>query len=520
MLGTTALSQGGAFASQSGTGDISSGFDSSNTWGAVGSGRYGTIGHGAGTGGGYGVGGGRGGMRGRVADVENREGYKDYGRNAWTEASKDHLSTFAADVDTASYTLARRKLVEGSLLEPAAVRVEEFVNYFKYTLPEPMNGTPFGVAMDVAQSPFDPTHDVMRVAVATKAKAQADRKPAHLVFLVDVSGSMRLEDRLPLARRSLRILTDNLGPSDTVAIVTYAGSSELVLPATSVAHKGEILAAIEKLRVGGSTAMASGIDLAYQQAMQGLVPGAVSRVIVCTDGDANVGAHSPEEILKIIAGRAKQGVTLSTIGFGVGNYQDEMMEQLADKGNGNNFYIDSISQAHRVFEQQLGSTLEVVAKDVKLQVDFDASLVARYRLVGYENRDIADADFRNDRVDAGEVGAGHQVTAIYELELTAKGGEAEKPLATLRVRYKQPDGDKASEVAFPMTTGLSRAFADAPADVRFAVAVAAFADVLRGNKDWKLKSVREIAAGAAGGDADRGGFVELVDKAIALTGRS
>jgi Ca-activated chloride channel family protein len=398
------------------------------------------------------------------------------------------------------------------------VRVEEFVNYFRYAFSQPAAGTPFAVVMDAAPSPLSPGRHIVRVGVATRPTSLGERKPAHLVFLVDVSGSMASPDKLDLARRSLRILTDNLKDGDTVALVTYAGDSRLVLPPTGLAHKAAILSAIEDLHAGGSTAMASGIDLAYQQAMQGLVPGAISRVIVCSDGDANVGSHTHDEILRIIAGRAKQGVTLSTIGFGMGNYKDELMEQLADKGNGNSFYIDSLSAAKKVFQEQLGSTLEVVAKDVKLQVDFDPAQVSRYRLVGYENRDVKDDDFRNDKVDAGEIGAGHQVTALYEVELTAKGKLANAPLGGVRIRHKQPRGEKATEAAFPMVGGAAASFANAPVDFRFAFAVAAFADVLRGGQDaehWSLAQIRDLAQRAAGDDADRKELVGLVEKAIA-----
>jgi len=445
------------------------------------------------------------------------DSFHDWGRNPWVDASKDHLSTFAADVDTASYTIARRKLNEGELPPAAAVRVEEFVNYFRYQFPAPASDNPFAVVMDAAPSPLSPGKHILRVGIATRARSIAERKPAHLVFLVDVSGSMSAPDRLDLAKRSLRILTNNLKDGDTVSLVTYAGSSRVVLPPTGMDKKGAILAAIEELRSGGSTAMGSGIDLAYQQAMLGLQPGAISRVIVCTDGDANVGSHTHDEILKIIAGRAKEGVTLSTIGFGMGNYKDELMEQLADKGNGNNFYIDSLSAAKKVFQDQLGSTLEVVAKDVKLQVDFDPSVVARYRLVGYENRDIRDDDFRNDKVDAGEVGAGHQVTALYEVELTDKGRLSNAPLGGVRIRHKQPRGEKATEAAFPMIGGPAASFANAPADFRFAFAVAAFADVLRNGQDaehWDLAKIRDYARAAAGDDDDRKELVALIDRAI------
>jgi Ca-activated chloride channel family protein len=456
-------------------------------------------------------------------DVATNEGYVAYGTNPWVEASKDALSTFAADVDTASYTLARRKLVEGSLPVKAGVRVEEFVNYFRYAFPPPAANTPFSVIMEAAPSPLSPGRHILRVGVATKAKTVQERKPANLVFLVDVSGSMSGPDRIELAKTSLRILTENLIEGDTVSLVTYAGSTRVVLEPTGMHHKDRIFAAIDDLQSGGSTAMASGIDLAYDQAMKGMRPNTISRVVVLSDGDANVGAHTHDEILKIIEGRAKQGVTLSTIGFGTGNYKDATMEQLADKGNGNNFYIDSLDAAKKVFHEQIGSTLEVVAKDAKFQVDFDPKLVSRYRLVGYENRDIADHDFRNDRVDAGEIGAGHQVTALYEIELTAAGKQANAPLGGVRIRHKAPDRDTATEAAFPMVGGAQASFANASADFRFAFAAAAFADVLRGGEDaehWSMAQIRDLARAAAGDDKDRREMVSLIEKAMQLTGRT
>ena len=456
------------------------------------------------------------------ADKPNTEQYEDPGRNPWTDTAKDRISTFAADVDTASYTLARRKLNEGGWPAAAGVRPEEFVNYFRYRFGKPNAGTPFAVVMDAAPSPFANDRAILRVGLATEAKAASERKPAHLVFLVDVSGSMSSPDRLGLAKESLKILTANLTEKDTVAIVTYAGDSRVVLKPTSAEHRNVIDAAIDELAAAGSTAMASGIDLAYAEAARGLSSDSFSRVIVLTDGDANVGAHTHAELLDIIAGRAKEGVTLSTIGFGVGNYKDAMLEQLADKGNGNHFYVDSLDAAKKVFAEQLGANLEVVAKDVKLQVEFDPALVARYRLVGYEDRDVRDRDFRNDRVDAGEVGAGHQVTALYELELTPQGKQVTAPLATLRVRHKQPTGpgsETATEAAFPMIGGVAKSFENSSEDLRFAFAVAAFADVLRGGTDaeaWSLAKIRDVARGAAGEDADRVEFVGLVEKAIEL----
>ncbi len=455
-----------------------------------------------------------------AADRTSGEDYHDWGKNPWVDAHKDHLSTFAADVDTASYTIMRRKLHDGQLPPEASVRVEEYVNYFRYAFPAPIAGSPFGVIMDAAPSPLAPDRYILRVGVGTKEKTLEERKPAHLVFLVDVSGSMSSPDKLPLAQQSLRILVANLKATDTVALVTYAGGTRVVLPPTGIDDKAKILAAIDELTAGGSTAMASGLDLAYEQAMAGLGPNVISRVLVLTDGDANVGPVGHDKILQIIASRAKAGVTLSTVGFGMGNYKDNDMEQLADKGNGNALYIDSLSAANKAFAQQLGSTLEVVAKDVKLQVDFDPSVVSSYRLVGYEDRDIKDEDFRNDKVDAGEVGAGHQVTAMYEVRLVPVIG-ANKPFGAVHIRHKAPDGDRATEAVFTMPAPAAATFAAASNDLRFAFAVAAYADVLRGAKDakpWSLETIEQIARDAAGDDPDRAEFVGLVETARKLRG--
>ncbi len=458
-----------------------------------------------------------------ATDTTTGEGYQDWGKNPWVDATKDHLSTFAADVDTASYSLARRKLLEGQLPVPAGVRVEEFVNYFRYAFPTPQSDSPFSVIMDAAPSPLAPGRHIVRVGVATKAKSAQERKPANLVFLVDVSGSMQSPDKLELAKKALTTLTMNLGEGDTVSLVTYAGSTRVVLQPTGAGEKSKIIAALNDLVASGSTGMASGIDLAYKQAMQGVRPGAISRVIVLSDGDANVGAHTHNEILKIIEGRAKEGVTLSTIGFGTGNYKDALMEQLADKGNGNSFYIDSMDEATKVFQTDLSATLEVVAKDAKFQVDFDPKMVARYRLVGYENRDIKDTDFRNDKVDAGEIGAGHQVTALYEVELTPEGKQTNAPLGGVRIRHKAPNGEKATEAAYPMSGGVAASFANSSSDFRFAFATAAFADVLRGGQDaehWSLADIRDMAKAAAGDNAERRELVSLIEKTMTLTGRT
>jgi Ca-activated chloride channel family protein len=321
-------------------------------------------------------------------------------------------------------------------------------------------------------------------------------------------------DKLPLAQASLRMLTSQLGARDTVALVTYAGQTRVVLEPTPAAQRAKIFEAIDSLTASGSTAMSSGLDLAYQLAAQTASPESISRVLVLSDGDANVGATGYDEMLAQVADQVKKGVTLSTVGFGEGNYQDATMERLADKGNGNYAYIDSISQAKRVFAEQLGGTLEVIAKDVKIQVDFDPRAVARYRLLGYENRVMDDRDFRNDKADAGEIGAGQSVTALYEVELV-QGAPREK-LATVHIRAKQPSGDVATEDAYPFAASMLRAgFEQASPDLRFAVGVAGFAEVLRKDPQaagWKLAQLEQIVRDATNGDADREELLALMQK--------
>ena len=471
---------------------------------------------GRGVGGGGVLGGvGIGGLRGAVEPPSSGEDYGHTGINAWTLTATDHLSTFAVDVDTASYTLARRKLLEHQLPPAASVRVEEWLNYFRYRYPQPEKGQALSVSMDAAPSPFSAGKHLLRVGVQGKTLDLAERKKAHLTFLVDVSGSMQGADRLPLARRALRMLVDQLHDGDTVALVTYAGNTRLVLPPTGMEHKALIHAAIEDLSAGGSTAMSSGIDLAYAQAVQQLDGDSISRVIVLSDGDANVGPMSHQDILRRIQGHVKEGVTLTTVGFGMGNYKAALMEQLADQGNGNHFYVDSLMAARRIFVEQLGGTLQVIAQDVKLQVDFDPAQVNAYRLVGYENRDIADRDFRNDRVDAGEIGAGHTVTALYEVDLKEGAGDA---LVTVRLRAKQPRGTTASEKAFVFAKHqLAPRFEDAPADLRFATAVMGAAEIFRRSPhaaEWNYDQVMRIAREATPPEnAERTEFLSLLEQA-------
>lgn len=441
-------------------------------------------------------------------------GFTDYGVNPNTKTAEDRFSTFAIDVDTASYTLARRSINDGYKPTPSGVRVEEFVNFFKYDYPSPDNGA-FGVHMEGAPSPFSTEKDtyVVRVGVQGKHVTLDERKPVHLVFLVDVSGSMNRPDKLGLAKESLALLTNNLRSEDTVAIATYASGVKKVLPPTSVSQRSKILASLDSLQAGGGTGMSNGMELAYEMAMQTHKSGHVSRVIVVSDGDANIGPMSHEEILSRIQHYVDEGITLSTIGFGMGNYKDTMMEQLANKGNGNNYYIDGMKEAKRIFQEQLEGTLQVIAKDVKIQVEFEPETVPEFRLIGYENRKLAHEDFRRDEVDAGEIGAGHTVTALYEIKLNRK---AAGKLATVRVRHKQPEGYKAEEQAFELySRDLRTRVGDASRDFQFAVAVAGFAEILRESpyaKNLSLALVEEIASPNVGNREDRKEFMALLKK--------
>ncbi|MFK7928091.1 MAG: von Willebrand factor type A domain-containing protein [Myxococcota bacterium] len=456
-----------------------------------------------------------------VVPESKTEDYTNYGINGFTLTQQDRMSTFAADVDTASYTITRRKLREGYLPPAAAVRVEEFVNYFPYEYAQPGEGHPFAVDVEAAPSPFNPQNHIVRIGVQGKKVHFDTRKPVNLTFLVDVSGSMQSQDKIGLLKDSLRMLTEELDDGDTVALVTYAGATKVVLAPTPISQRGRIISALNGLTAGGSTAMGAGINLAYEQAELGYRPGAVNRVIVASDGDANVGATSHTQLSAFIAAKAKKGVTLTTLGFGNGNYKDTMMERLANDGDGNYYYIDSLQESRRLFVDQLSSTLEVIAKDVKLQVEFNPDTVLAYRLIGYENRDIADKDFRNDAVDAGEIGAGHQVTALYEVALT---DDVSAGLGTVRVRNKAPGPDSpAVERRYDVPSSVIQGrFASASPQFRLQFAAAGFAEILRGSphmNEVSLRMVGDIARGAKrveyGEDTE---LIELIDRAARLRG--
>jgi Ca-activated chloride channel family protein len=463
---------------------------------------------------------------------KNRDRFNFYEPNAMTEADKDNLSTFGVDVDNASYTFSRRSLAEGRLPPEESVRLEEWVNYFKYDDPAPQSGA-FAVRFEAAPSPFAPGRHLLRIGLRAKDVPESERKAAHLVFLVDTSGSMQSPDRLPMALDSLRILVDHLSDRDTVALVTYAGEVRDVLSPTRADAVGklDIRRALDSLQAGGGTSMGDGMVRAYEYALSGVEAGAISRVIVLTDGDANIGRSQPAQVQESVKKYVDRGVTLSAVGFGVGNYHDAMLQTLADKGNGNCYYVDGLGEAKRIFGEQAGGTLEVVAKDVKVQVEFDRRLVRRWRLLGYEKRHLTAEQFRDDKVDAGDMGAGHQVTALYEVELAKVevGPEGFAPVraagfATVRLRAKDPDGEAAQEAEFKVRPeDVKAALVDGSDDLRFAAAVTLAADILRGNREVagkRLELAREIAAGATAGKPDREEFLVMLDQALKLGGNS
>ena len=410
--------------------------------------------------------------------------------NGFIHTEKDRLSTFAIDVDNGSYTLARSHIQRGASPSPSHVRVEEFVNFFDYNDKAPTGDTPFQVNFEAAPSPFDEGQTLLRIGVQGRELSKR-RPPAHLVFLVDVSGSMSSQKKLPLAQRALHLLVNQLKQGDTVAICTYAGRTEEIIQPTGMHKRAAIHRAIEALSSGGSTAMSDGLETAYKMAYRTLKPGHTNRVIVLSDGDANVGRSSHKDILERIKHFTQEGVYLSTIGFGMGNYRDGMMEQLANKGNGNYYYIDSAEEAQRVFTKKLWSMLQVIAKDVKIQVDFNPEVVDAYRLIGYENRDIKDSEFRDDAVDAGEIGAGHNVTALYALKLRPEASPDLNP-ATVMIRAKGLDSERAQERTYPLSrTVFKRNVADTSRNFRLALTAGAFAEKLRlsefaNNWSWEI----------------------------------
>ena len=397
--------------------------------------------------------------------------------NPFIDTEDDHLSTFAMDVDTASYTVARRYVQDGNLPDPASVRVEEFVNYFDQGYAPPSNDA-FAIHVEGSPSPFGgERHWLLRVGLQGRTVAEEARKDATLVFAIDVSGSMGRENRLGLVKRSLRLLVNELRPADEVGIVVYGDRGSVLLRPTDGGEKETILEAIDNLSPGGSTYVEDGLRLAYDMATKRVRDGRITRVLLLSDGVGNVGRTGSDSILKEIRSNLDQGVSLTTVGFGMGNYNDILMEQLANDGDGAYHYVDTLAEARKVFVDNLVGTLQNIAKDAKVQVEFNPEVVRSYRLLGYENRSVADEDFRNDTVDAGEVGAGHSVTALYEVKLHQ---DADGALGVVSVRYEDPDSGEVSEITRALQRGeLVASFADATPRFQLAAVVAEYAEVLR-----------------------------------------
>lgn len=465
----------------------------------------------------------------------SREQYQAYADNPVFAVAETPVSTFSIDVDTGSYANVRRFLNGGQLPPKDAVRLEELVNYFPYAYPLPQGDVPFGVSTELAVTPWNAETRLLRIAIKASDRSVDELPPANLVFLVDVSGSMHRREGLPMVQSTLKLLVEQLRPQDRVSLVTYAGDSRVVLDSTPGSDKAKIRAAIDQLSAGGSTAGESGIQLAYQQAQKHMIDGGINRILLATDGDFNVGISDFESLKQLAADKRKSGVSLTTLGFGMGNYNERLMEQLADAGNGNYAYIDNLREARKVLVDQLGSTLATVASDVKLQLEFNPSEVSEYRLLGYENRALKREDFSNDKVDAGDIGAGHTVTALYEIvpaggkgwleplryqtaaQPTSKSGE----LAWLRIRYKAPGAASSRLLERPIERIDAKPIAAASEDLRFAAAVAAFAQQLKDGRytvDFDLAQSIELARSAKGEDRFglRGEFIQLAEIAQSL----
>jgi len=416
-----------------------------------------------------------------MPDMPTDMEFQDYGVRGFVDAGRDNLSTFSVDVDTGSYSVARAYIQDGMIPPPDAVRTEEFVNAFNYGYPLPEEGETFHIAIDAAPYPFfDDDHLILRVGLQS-FQVDADERPdANLTFVIDVSGSMDMDNRLGLAKRALYLLVDALRPTDSVAIVVYGDRADTILPMTPVAEKGDILGAINRLQPQGSTNAAEGITRGYDVADDAFDAERINRVILLSDGVANVGPTGPDAILALVADQAEQGIGLVTVGLGMGNYNDTLMEQLANDGDGFYSYVDTLEEAERVFVRDLTSTLLTVARNAKIQVEFNDAVVDEYRLSGYENRKVRDDDFRDDDVDAGEVGAGHSVTALYEVDLEEGDHAAAEVIATVHLRWEEPDTGEVIEINQSITVGdITPDFNEAAPSLQLAASVATFAEILR-----------------------------------------
>jgi len=471
----------------------------------------------------------------------NTETYTFYEENQVLNAKENPLSTFSADVDTASYANVRRFLVNSSLPPKDAIRIEEMVNYFSYDYASPTDQRPFAAHIEMAKNPWNAESRLVRIGIKGQEIAANKRPAANLVFLIDVSGSMSDENKLPLVQRALNLLVDQMREQDRIAIAVYAGNSGLLLDSTSGDQKSKIKEAIESLSSGGSTNGAAGIEEAYKAAQKSFIKGGINRVILATDGDFNVGTTSEGDLIRLIEQKAKTGVFLSVLGFGMGNYKDSTMQKLANRGNGNYAYIDTLREAKKTLVEQAGGTLQTIAKDVKFQVEFNPAQVSSYRLIGYEKRVLNKEDFNDDKKDAGEIGAGHTVTAFYEVfpanrTATSKvdplkyqsepqmkeSSQKSDELLTLKIRYKKPQEDKSQLIEIPVV-GQERAFENASSDFKFAVSVIGFAQILK-ESSHQGKATLDQVIELADENKKRNGvvdeyrqeFVELVKKARSL----
>jgi Ca-activated chloride channel family protein len=468
----------------------------------------------------------------------NTEEYSKINDNEFKDAKKNPLSTMSIDVDRASYSNVRRYIKEGSLPPADAVRVEEMINYFSYTYPQPKNDAPFSITTEYSECSWNKKHNILHVGIQGKEVMMTNLPANNLVFLIDVSGSMMSANKLPLVKSGLRLLVEQMRPQDQIALVVYAGAAGLVLPATSGKEKDVIMNAIEQLEAGGSTAGGAGIKLAYQVAKENFIKTGNNRVILASDGDFNVGASSDGEMVRLIEDKREDGIFLTVLGFGTGNYKDSKMEQLADKGNGNYAYIDDILEAKKVLVKEMGGTLLTIAKDVKIQMEFNPSKVKAYRLVGYENRVLANEDFNDDKKDAGELGAGHTVTAIYEI-IPAGSDEAvasvdplkyqtvstdkssfTDEILTVKFRYKEPT-EKTSKLITEVVLDKKKSLSAASENCKFSSAVAEFGMLLRDSKfkgEANYKSVLALAKQSKGKDEEgyRAEFIRLVEMAELL----
>ncbi|MGE6396504.1 vWA domain-containing protein [Chryseobacterium scophthalmum] len=439
----------------------------------------------------------------------NDEEYASLIENPFELTKSQPVSTFSIDVDNASYSNIRRMINEGQAVDKNAVRIEEMVNYFKYDYPQPQNNHPFSIITEYGDSPWNPNHKLLKIGLQGKNVPMNNLPPSNIVFLIDTSGSMDESNKLPLLKESLKVLLNQLRPQDKVGIIAYAGSAGVVLPSTSASDKNKILEAFEKLEAGGSTAGGEGIELAYKLAKENFIKGGNNRVVLATDGDFNVGTSSVANLETLIEEKRKTGIFLTCLGYGMGNYKDDKMETLANKGNGNYAYIDNLQEANKFLGKEFAGNIYTIAKDVKVQIEFNPKFVKSYRLIGYENRKLRNEDFVNDKIDAGELGSGHTVTALYEIipvnvdseflpnegKLKYSSNTASKgcgdELATVKFRYKKPDGEKSTEISQIVKNSSSGILSASP-DFKFATSVAWFGLVLRDSKLIKNKNLNAI----------------------------